>query len=505
MRNSAAVTVTPARANASVRDGASSQVPPSIDNAPACAPLQSASDVPAAPQLSELDDTGAGAAGRSSIVGGLSSAVVHLGAFICLGLLYITIEDDRRDDLQLAIASERVQPLEFVAWSSPGAPVASVAAAAIETPTISPVALTIEEPSLTLLDTGTPPTGESFDLTFPVSSGSTGAGPSHATGTSGLTSEFFGVTAAGDTFVYVLDVSTSMRKKSHYGRTRFQVAAAELVRSVDNLSQQQQFYVILFSYRTRLLFDGTAPKMRAATPDNKRRLRRWLSQVALAPGTDPRLGVMTGLRMRPSAIFLLSDGEFNGRDENRDLLPGNPTVEQVVAASGRQHTPIHTIALESRRNRKRLRRLSQATGGSHRFVSVHGEQRVLLEDLTSNAPDDVCYAMQAIARRGNLLGQQQRQRAAAVLVRMLATDDVDVRSLAHRALLAISDGQDFGPHHVDNSRQEILGAQQRWTDYWNQIDTPIPTNDMRSDKADARASSRALSRSSGGRTRFATN
>jgi len=262
-----------------------------------------------------------------------------------------------------------------------------------------------------------------------------------------------------------------MAKRSQYGRTRYQVAAEELVRSVGNLSDKQQFLVILFSYRTRFLFDSNASRTRMvpATLANKRLLRSWLKRIQLAPGTDPRLGVMTGLRMKPSAVFLLSDGEFNGQKMNLHDLPGNPPVEQIVVNSRRRNTPIHTIALEDKRNRKRLRRLALATGGTHRFVTRDASFDVLMEDLTSQDPEDILYAVQCIVKSGTTLGGQHG-RAAPALIRLLATGNVHLRVLVHRALLALSDGEDFGPDGKQPTQEEIQAAQQRWASYWRKLE-----------------------------------
>ena len=91
-------------------------------------------------------------------------------------------------------------------------------------------------------------------------------------------------------------------------------------------------------------------------------------------------------------------------------------MEKIVVHSRRQTTPIHTIALEDKRNRKRLRRLALATGGTHRFVTSDTSFNVLIEDLTSKDSEDVVYAVQCIAKGGNTLGQRQQYRPAQILI-----------------------------------------------------------------------------------------
>ncbi len=406
----------------------------------------------------------------SGLLSGLTSAAVHMILLILFAVLFTYVEADSPREIQLTSAvADLVEPLQSVAVTVD--PVVNEPRVTDDTASTSlPDTLsTIADPTL-VMDFGDfqQVAYDSLDLTASIAL--TGAANGLQRKPAGGTSNFFGVSAKGDSFAYVLDMSTSMARASRYGRTRFQEAAEELVRSVNNLKEEQRFYVILFSYRTRLMFDGRAPKMVPATQANKRRLRAWLSQLRVAPGTDPRLGVMTGLRMAPDAMFLLSDGEFNGRKENPKFIPGNPTVEQIIVANGGSYTPIHTIAFEDKRNRKRLRRIAQATGGTHRFVSRQSVEKVLLEDLKSNSSDDVVYAMRSIVQRGDSMNQRNRRRAAPVLVKMLKSPTAGYRSLAYQALLAISDGQDFGPQGEQPSKEEIRSSQEQWAAYWSEFD-----------------------------------
>jgi hypothetical protein len=256
----------------------------------------------------------------------------------------------------------------------------------------------------------------------PADSGQTGSGPPNAggsvergdqgdSGTGRGTAEFFGITAYGTKFVYILDMSTSMSKRGRYGYTRFQSAAFELMRSLDKLALPQDFHVILFSYQTRLMFDGRSriPRMLPATPNNKQRMRRWLSTIRVAPGTDPRLGLIAALRMKPDAIFLLTDGEFNGRRKNLVRLPGNPTVEEIVAASDGLLVPIHTIAFADKGNRDRLQQLSAATGGRHRFVSGDAHPDLVVDEVRQPKVPVAAEDERPDSRRGTASRPTQRE------------------------------------------------------------------------------------------------
>lgn len=196
-------------------------------------------------------------------------------------------------------------------------------------------------------------------------------------GASGPRAEYFGTVAYGDRFVYILDKSGSMNHDGGQSATRYDRAADELVRSVYALRDDQWFYVIVFSDETRRMHDDTSlmPRLVQATPENKQALHNWLDTIQPQGNTDPREAIYLALLLKPSAVFLLSDGEFNGHKHGRQssMLRGNPKVEEVVAESNEGGSPIHTIAYEDKDARENMYALAQQTGGMYRFIPRPGE------------------------------------------------------------------------------------------------------------------------------------
>jgi len=186
----------------------------------------------------------------------------------------------------------------------------------------------------------------------------------------GAGAEFFGTVAYGDRFVFILDNSTSMSYGGANAQTgdRFARASTELLYSIERLTDQQSFYVILFNGQTRRMFDDASlvADPLPATRENKDRLRAWLAGVPLGPSTDPRDALRLGLTVRPSAVFLLSDGEFN--ENNTGLITDKLAVQEVVEQFNDGRAPIHTIAFEDPVNRGTLAGLSAQSGGQHLFV-----------------------------------------------------------------------------------------------------------------------------------------
>jgi hypothetical protein len=298
---------------------------------------------------------------QSSVIGLLISATIHLALLTLVGLLLAPrdIGDHAQMLLEIVVASPAEQSIELLTLETSDD--ADDQTADLKLP------FELDSIHLSEYTLGTF-TESTTDLAAAIHGRGGRARNSGSRGT------FFGTEAYGDRFVYVLDMSTSMstRCRGRYKRTRFEVVAEELVRSVNNLAEDQQFYVVLFCYKTRQMFDSVSPipRMIPATTENKLRLKEWIDNIKLGSGTDPRVALSTSLRLKPSAVFLLSDGGFNGRNRrmNRELLQGNPTVEEVVVEHNQDGIPVHTIGFEDMANRQRLQTLAQTTGGTYRFV-----------------------------------------------------------------------------------------------------------------------------------------
>jgi hypothetical protein len=164
----------------------------------------------------------------------------------------------------------------------------------------------------------------------------------------GNSANFYGVEADGDDFVFVVDMSGSM------SGSRFRRAKNEVRRSIEALSPTQRYFVIFFS-------DNAWPmpgrELIEATPENLSDTRHWLQQAACQGGTNPLPALLDAIDLDPDAIFLLSDGRF---DPN--------TAFQVKDAETVPAIPIHTIGFANAAGEPMLRAISDATGGTYRFV-----------------------------------------------------------------------------------------------------------------------------------------
>jgi hypothetical protein len=222
----------------------------------------------------------------------------------------------------------------------------------------------------------------------------TNKGPVAAQGAS-----FFGTVAEGDRFVYLVDNSPSMnigRGRAHGDVSRLIRAFGELKASVERLAPGQSFYVILFNGQTRRMFDdhSTPPRFFPATPSNKLRFEKWLASVGTGEATDPLPALRMGLDMRPSALFLLSDGLFDVKET---------TLVDFIDRHNATGAPIHTIAYEDERSCHTMWRIAYSTGGDYRFVEspARAREREEAEDADAGARRRLSEEMRAPGDSGS--------------------------------------------------------------------------------------------------------
>ncbi|MGQ0633627.1 MAG: VWA domain-containing protein [Planctomycetaceae bacterium] len=171
----------------------------------------------------------------------------------------------------------------------------------------------------------------------------------------GLGAGFFGTKTAGKTFVYVVDMSGSMK-----GR-RFDRAQAELVRSIGKLGADQSFFVYFFNDRAYPLFDPRPAKgLLPATNGNKSRASRWIRTREPFSMTNPTLALQMALAMQPQVIYFLTDGELDDPD----------LVRRVIREANSAKTQIHTIAFENEDGVRTLETIAAENNGTFRFIPV---------------------------------------------------------------------------------------------------------------------------------------
>jgi hypothetical protein len=317
----------------------------------------------------------------------LVSANVHAAAVLLLMCTLAPPEKRRSREIEIVLGdaapATEIESVEIAAIEPPSefdaTPLA--APAAVREIDVSPVAAMAEAADRTPVQdrsslAGAFPAAESLLTRVSRPWGQAGLPSAGTGGGAGAANQaaFFGTIAIGRRFVYILDMSGSMKEGGDgtAAGCRFRRAAEELLASVDRLSPDQVFYVYLFSTTTRPLFDEPPmnPIWRSATPEVKSLLRAWLASIEPGGGTDPRLALQLAAALRPDALFVLSDGRFSGKEQKivRGLEQSDRPSEQEGNSAPGGIAPIHTFAFEDALACHSLQNLALATGGVYRFV-----------------------------------------------------------------------------------------------------------------------------------------
>lgn len=157
---------------------------------------------------------------------------------------------------------------------------------------------------------------------------------------------FFGSRVRGQSFVYVVDRSGSMRG------ARLEAVKIELINSINRLEPNQKFFIIFYSSQP---YPMQADGLVSASEANKMLYTNWIRGITSRGGTQPEGAMLQALSLKPDAIWLLSDGAFS--DRVCDIIrPQNPGIQ------------IHTIAFHNQAGQAVLWRIANENGGSYLFV-----------------------------------------------------------------------------------------------------------------------------------------
>ena len=177
----------------------------------------------------------------------------------------------------------------------------------------------------------------------------------------GQQAEFFGIPSQGSSFVFVIDCSRSMR--GH----KWTRACQELWKSLEHLGNGQKFFVVFFDQEPHLMLKQKFPNlsMLVANEENLTKVKNWGRSVSLGPNTFPMESLHCALSLKPDAIYLLSDGEF--QDESVGYLRGNNHVN-LGNGESQVIVPIHTIAFSSEVGGETLKLIALENNGQFRYV-----------------------------------------------------------------------------------------------------------------------------------------
>ncbi len=118
----------------------------------------------------------------------------------------------------------------------------------------------------------------------------------------------FGVKAKGSRFLYVFDRSASMSALE--GRP-LAAAKAQMVRSLQDLGETQQFQVIFYNNEPTILnpFYPRPPKLLFADKQNRQLATEHIRGIVASGTTRHEDALLLALKMNPDVVFFLTDAE----------------------------------------------------------------------------------------------------------------------------------------------------------------------------------------------------
>ncbi|HWL10650.1 MAG TPA: vWA domain-containing protein [Planctomicrobium sp.] len=182
-----------------------------------------------------------------------------------------------------------------------------------------------------------------------------GDGTNSGDGKGSGTKDFFGAGTRHPSTVFVVDASSSMNfPYPGPARTRFNRVKFELLKTITAMTENDRFFIIFFG-------DGpmSMPARTLVTGDeaSKQFYLNWMAQVpAQSQQTMPRDALIRAIRLKPQAIYFLTDGQIT--------LPFVTSVTKF----NKTGIPIHTIGFASDRGEKLLREIADQNNGTYTYI-----------------------------------------------------------------------------------------------------------------------------------------
>lgn len=163
---------------------------------------------------------------------------------------------------------------------------------------------------------------------------------------------FFGTSARGRSFVFVVDCSGSMQGM------RFDRAISELRKSVMQLEPDQKFQIVFFNDQALPLFHSQhANQLIPATRVERKEVFDWINRQQASGGTVPYEALKRALALKPDVIFFLTDAERVPRE-----------VRTLIADHNPHGSTVHTIAFGHKGGETLMQGIAADHHGRYRFV-----------------------------------------------------------------------------------------------------------------------------------------
>ena len=177
----------------------------------------------------------------------------------------------------------------------------------------------------------------------------------------------FGAVGEGSKFVYVFDRSGSM---DAHGGVPLAAAKAQLIASLNDLGQVQQFQIIFYNEHPKVFnVTGTPGKLVFGTDHNKHLATQFVNGIRADGATQHEEAIKMALRMGADVIFFLTDAD-EPRLSSQQLaqiarLNKGTAINAIEFGYGVQGDPYNFLV-----------QLARGNGGQHVYVDISRLNRV---------------------------------------------------------------------------------------------------------------------------------
>ncbi len=170
----------------------------------------------------------------------------------------------------------------------------------------------------------------------------------------------FGSTAAsGRTFVFVIDRSKSMGEEGYGG---LHAAQKELHKQLKSLAPQHRFQIIAYHHKPVYLLGKR--DLLPATPENIDSILPYFDGLAAFGATEHEMALLAALRLKPDAVFFLTDGGDPYLNANQ--------IDRIAERAGKA-TTIHCIEFGFNAAPEKdnfMQRLAARCGGGYGYMNM---------------------------------------------------------------------------------------------------------------------------------------
>lgn len=172
--------------------------------------------------------------------------------------------------------------------------------------------------------------------------------------------QVFGVTGKGTSFVYVFDRSLSMEGAP------LAAAKRELLASLSHLQRVHQFQVIFYNEKPKMM---PVPQMLFADENGVQQAQSFVNTITAAGGTDHVLALQMAMKLRPDVIFLLTDADEPPLTAKQlaDVRQNNTAIINIIEFKS---PPVGKSPPASAAKRSFLRQLAEENRGEYKAIDV---------------------------------------------------------------------------------------------------------------------------------------